>query len=126
MQGFCDGIQLLKLYNKLISRLVDAEPPGTSHNNKAAGLIRHRRQRECSSAPLPLMASVTTDWKRLMMRKIKGLRWYMIGLVTVGTILGYLTRNTIAVAAPTLETQLGITTQPIFLYRRRLLRRATP
>ncbi|MGK3135919.1 MFS transporter [Pantoea trifolii] len=45
------------------------------------------------------------------MRKIKGLRWYMIGLVTLGTVLGYLTRNTIAVAAPTLETQLGITTQ---------------
>ncbi len=45
------------------------------------------------------------------MRKIKGLRWYMIGLVTVGTILGYLTRNAIAVAAPTLETELHITTQ---------------
>ncbi|WP_426766489.1 MFS transporter [Erwinia aphidicola] len=45
------------------------------------------------------------------MRKIKGLRWYMIGLVTIGTILGYLTRNTIAVAAPTLESQLHITTQ---------------
>ena len=53
MQGFCDGIQLLKLYNKLISRLVDAEPHGTSHNNKAAGLIRHRRQREYTSALLP-------------------------------------------------------------------------
>ncbi|WP_264273301.1 MFS transporter [Duffyella gerundensis] len=45
------------------------------------------------------------------MRKIKGLRWYMIGLVTIGTILGYLTRNAIAVAAPTLESQLHITTQ---------------
>ncbi|EIC86631.1 MFS transporter [Serratia sp. M24T3] len=45
------------------------------------------------------------------MRKIKGLRWYMIGLVTVGTILGYLTRNAIAVAAPTLQNQLHITTQ---------------
>lgn len=45
------------------------------------------------------------------MRKIKGLRWYMIGLVTLGTVLGYLTRNTIAVAAPTLESQLHITTQ---------------
>ncbi len=28
------------------------------------------------------------------MRKIKGLRWYMIALVTLGTVLGYLTRNT--------------------------------
>ncbi|PZD59001.1 MFS transporter [Pantoea ananatis] len=45
------------------------------------------------------------------MRKIKGLRWYMIGLVTMGTVLGYLTRNTIAVAAPTLQTELHITTQ---------------
>jgi ACS family hexuronate transporter-like MFS transporter len=45
------------------------------------------------------------------MRKIKGLRWYMIGLVTLGTVLGYLTRNTIAVAAPTLQTELHITTQ---------------
>ena len=45
------------------------------------------------------------------MRKIKGLRWYMIGLVTLGTVLGYLTRNTIAVAAPTLMSELHITTQ---------------
>ncbi|MBG6244631.1 MFS transporter [Candidatus Symbiopectobacterium sp. 'North America'] len=45
------------------------------------------------------------------MRKIKGLRWYMIGLVTIGTVLGYLTRNAIAVAAPTLQDQLHITTQ---------------
>jgi ACS family hexuronate transporter-like MFS transporter len=45
------------------------------------------------------------------MRKIKGLRWYMIALVTVGTVLGYLTRNAIAVAAPTLQSQLHITTQ---------------
>ena len=45
------------------------------------------------------------------MRKIKGLRWYMIGLVTLGTVLGYLTRNAIAVAAPTLGEQLHITTQ---------------
>ncbi|MGF6190283.1 MFS transporter [Serratia sp. 2723] len=45
------------------------------------------------------------------MRKIKGLRWYMIGLVTIGTVLGYLTRNAMSVAAPTLEGSLGITTQ---------------
>jgi ACS family hexuronate transporter-like MFS transporter len=45
------------------------------------------------------------------MLKIKGLRWYMIGLVTLGTVLGYLTRNTIAVSAPTLMSELHITTQ---------------
>jgi len=45
------------------------------------------------------------------MRKISGMRWYMISLVTLGTILCYLTRNTISAAAPTLQTELHITTQ---------------
>ena len=45
------------------------------------------------------------------MRKIKGLRWYMIALVTLGTVLGYLTRNTVAAAAPTLMVELNISTQ---------------
>jgi ACS family hexuronate transporter-like MFS transporter len=45
------------------------------------------------------------------MRNIRGMRWYMIGLVTLGTILCYLTRNTISAAAPTLQTELHITTQ---------------
>ncbi|MFM2484768.1 MFS transporter [Celerinatantimonas yamalensis] len=45
------------------------------------------------------------------MRKIRGMRWYMIGLVTLGTILCYLTRNTIAAAAPTLQTEMHISTQ---------------
>ncbi|MGU0055709.1 MFS transporter [Enterobacter hormaechei] len=45
------------------------------------------------------------------MRKIKGLRWYMIALVTLGTVLGYLTRNTVAAAAPTLMEELHISTQ---------------
>ena len=44
------------------------------------------------------------------MRKIKGLRWYMIALVTLGTVLGYLTRNTVAAAAPTLMEELHIST----------------
>lgn len=45
------------------------------------------------------------------MKKIKGLRWYMIALVTLGTVLGYLTRNTVAAAAPTLMQELNISTQ---------------
>src|SRR5690606_27728912 len=48
---------------------------------------------------------------RFYMRKIKGLRWYMIALVTLGTVLGYLTRNTVASAAPTLMEELHISTQ---------------
>jgi ACS family hexuronate transporter-like MFS transporter len=43
--------------------------------------------------------------------KIKGLRWWMIGLVTCGTILNYLARNTLAVAAPTFMAELHISTQ---------------
>lgn len=46
-----------------------------------------------------------------MLNKIKGLRWYMITLVTIGTILGYLTRNSIAVMAPVLQDVMKLTTQ---------------
>lgn len=40
--------------------------------------------------------------------KIRGLRWWMIGLVMLGSILNYLTRGTLAVAAPTLLVDLHI------------------
>jgi len=43
--------------------------------------------------------------------KIKGLRWWMISLIMLGAIINYLTRSTLAVAAPTLLKELGITTQ---------------
>jgi ACS family hexuronate transporter-like MFS transporter len=43
--------------------------------------------------------------------KIKGLRWWMIGLVMLGAIINYLTRSTLAVAAPTLLKDLNITAQ---------------
>ncbi len=43
--------------------------------------------------------------------KIKGLRWWMIGLIMLGAIINYLTRSTLAVSAPTLLTDLHITTQ---------------
>src|SRR6266536_2069087 len=42
------------------------------------------------------------------MPKIKGLRWWMIGLVMLGSIINYLTRSTLAVAAPTLLLDLHI------------------
>lgn len=54
------------------------------------------------------------------MRKIKGLRWYMIALVTLGTVLGYLTRNTVAAAAPTLMEELKHLHPTVFLYHRSL------
>lgn len=39
------------------------------------------------------------------------LRWWIIGLVTLGTVLNYLARATLSVAAPTLTQELGLTTQ---------------
>jgi len=39
---------------------------------------------------------------------IKGLRWWMMGLLMVGAVINYLTRSTLAVAAPTLLVDLNI------------------
>lgn len=39
------------------------------------------------------------------------LRWWIIGLVMLGAIINYLSRSTLGVAAPTLTTELGVTTQ---------------
>ena len=41
--------------------------------------------------------------------KIRGLRWWIIGLLMLGSMINYLTRSTLAVAAPTLLTDLHIT-----------------
>lgn len=45
------------------------------------------------------------------MNTIKGLRWWMIGLVLTGLIMNYLARNALAAAAPEVNKVLGITTQ---------------
>jgi ACS family hexuronate transporter-like MFS transporter len=42
--------------------------------------------------------------------KFKGMRWWMVGLVTLGLIVNYLARNTLSVAAPTMMADLHITT----------------
>ncbi|XPE40144.1 hypothetical protein ACNKHK_20030 [Shigella flexneri] len=55
------------------------------------------------------------------MRKIKGLRWYMIALVTLGTVLGYLTRNTVAAAAPTLMEEFTSPLNSIPISSQRIL-----
>lgn len=39
------------------------------------------------------------------------LRWWIIGLVTTGTVLNYLARSSLSVAAPTLKEALDMTTQ---------------
>ncbi|CAH2603303.1 hexuronate transporter [Rhodovastum atsumiense] len=45
------------------------------------------------------------------MPKIRHLRWWIIGLVCLGTITNYLARSTLGVAAPTLLKELDISTQ---------------
>jgi ACS family hexuronate transporter-like MFS transporter len=42
---------------------------------------------------------------------IRGLRWWIIGLVCLGTIANYLARNSLAVLAPQLKSTLHFTTQ---------------
>ncbi|QRX84168.1 MFS transporter [Glaciimonas sp. PAMC28666] len=45
------------------------------------------------------------------MNKIRGMRWWMVGMVTAGLIVNYLARNTLSVAAPTMMKELDFTTQ---------------
>lgn len=45
------------------------------------------------------------------MKKLKGMRWWMVSLVTAGLVINYLARNTLSVAAPTLMHDLNISTQ---------------
>ncbi len=46
-----------------------------------------------------------------MARRIRGLRWWIIGLVMAGTAINFLTRSTLGVAAPTLMADLAIDEQ---------------
>src|SRR5258708_7661891 len=46
-----------------------------------------------------------------MMRKLKGLRWWIVGLICLGTVINYLARNSLAVLAPVLQTKLNFSTQ---------------
>ncbi|WP_268740170.1 MFS transporter [Novosphingobium beihaiensis] len=45
-----------------------------------------------------------------MIRRIP-LRWWIIGLVTLGTVLNYLARSTLSVAAPTIKAEFGMSTE---------------
>ena len=45
------------------------------------------------------------------MRKLWGVRWWMMGLLMIGSIINYLTRSTLGVAAPYVLKDLDITTQ---------------
>jgi ACS family hexuronate transporter-like MFS transporter len=43
--------------------------------------------------------------------KIKGMRWWIIGLICLGTIINYLARNSLGVMAPILKSDLGFSTK---------------
>src|SRR6188768_12396 len=45
------------------------------------------------------------------MTRLRGVRWWMIGLLMLGSVINYLTRSTLGVAAPTVLKDLDITTQ---------------
>lgn len=45
------------------------------------------------------------------MRAIKRLRWWIISLLTLGTVLNYLARSTLSVAAPTLQAEFSMSTE---------------
>ena len=45
------------------------------------------------------------------MKPIRHLRWWIIGLVTLGTVLNYLARSTLSVAAPTLQAEFHMSTE---------------
>jgi len=40
------------------------------------------------------------------MKAIRGLRWYILVLVALGTVVNYIDRNTLGVLAPQLKTEL--------------------
>ena len=49
------------------------------------------------------------DCQPVQKRTIRGLRWWMIGLVFLATLINFLDRLTISVLAPVIITQLGLT-----------------
>jgi len=47
----------------------------------------------------------------MRMGRMMKIRWWIIGLVMIGTILNYLTRSIMGVAAPTAMAELHISTE---------------
>ena len=47
-------------------------------------------------------------------RTIKHLRWWIIGLVMLGTTVNYLARSSLGDAAPTLTKEMSLTTQEYY------------
>ena len=45
------------------------------------------------------------------MTTIRGLRWWVVALISLGSIINYLSRNALGVLAPTLKDQMGVSTE---------------
>jgi len=45
------------------------------------------------------------------MTTVRGFRWWIVALICLGTIVNYLSRNSLGVLAPQLKTEMGISTQ---------------
>ena len=43
--------------------------------------------------------------------KLRGMRWWIVAMIVLGTIVNYLSRNTLGVLAPVLKSELGFTTE---------------
>lgn len=54
------------------------------------------------------MVPITKHSKGINM-KVKRLRWWIIGLVCLGTIVNYLSRSSLSVAAPNVMQELNFT-----------------
>src|ERR1700724_1861000 len=58
----------------------------------------------------PLGNRITIGDATIMAIKLRGLRWWMIALLTLGTVMNYLARSSLSVAAPTVMQDLHIST----------------
>ncbi len=58
-----------------------------------------------------MMSGLLAFRERWIMQKVGNLRWWIIGLVTLGTILNYLARSTLSVTAPTLKSEFHMDTE---------------
>src|SRR5471030_3416329 len=68
-------------------------------------------ERARSGRSRPRAAEKNNERRRTNMAiKIRGLRWWMIGLLTLGTVMNYLARSSLSVAAPTVMQDLHIST----------------
>src|SRR6478735_2337821 len=98
------GVQEPDQPRRAAGRAPSIRQPRTPTTSGGNGATARDPRGRCKVAPAPRQPDMPT-------RRIKGLRWWMIGLLMLGSIINYLTRSTLAVAAPTILKDLQISTQ---------------